>query len=277
MKQLKGKVAVVTGGGSGIGRGIALAMADAGMHVMVADIDSAAAREVAEEVEQRGVRGVPHDVDVTRRDDVEKLAERAYGEFDAVHLLCNNAGVTTFGMMGSEVRDDDWRWVLSVNLGGVINGIQAFLPRMQAQPGEKHVVNTASIAGMHSSPIIAPYVASKFAVVGISETLRMEGVAANISCSVLCPGSVKTGIVYSQRNRREDFGEPVEINAMIEKLIEDGVDPLWVGRMVRQAVIDDELYIFTHPETREPVEARFDAVRAGFDWADRQSLNDDQG
>jgi len=274
MKDLSGRVAVVTGGGGGIGRGIALALADAGMHVVVADIDLAAAEGVAAEVADRGVRSLAHGVDVTRRDEVERLAERAFAEFDAVHLLCNNAGVTTFGMMGTDVRDEDWHWILAVNLGGVINGIQAFLPRLQAQAGEKHVVNTASIAGLHPSPLIAPYVASKYAVVGISETLRMEGGGANISCSVLCPGNVRTGIVHSQRNRQEAFGEPVEINPMIEKSIEDGLDPLLVGRIVRQAVIDDELYIFTHPETREPVEARFASIRAGFDWADRQSCDD---
>lgn len=277
MKDLNGRVAVVTGGGSGIGRGIALAMADAGMHVVVADIDLTAAESVAAEAAERSVRSLAHEVDVTERDAVERLAERAYGEFDAVHLLCNNAGVTTFGLMGMGARDEDWRWVLSVNLGGVINGIQAFLPRMQAQAGEKHVVNTASIAGLHPSPLIAPYVASKYAVVGISETLRMEGGGSNISCSVLCPGNVNTGIVHSQRNRQEAFGEAIEINPMIAKAIEDGLDPLWVGRMVRQAVIDDELYIFTHPETREPVEARFGAIRAGFDWSDRQSRDDQSG
>jgi short-subunit dehydrogenase len=105
----------------------------------------------------------------------------------------------------------------------------------------------------------------------------MEGAGANISCSVLCPGNVNTGIVHSQRNRQEAFGEAIEINPMIAKAIEDGLDPLWVGRMVRQAVIDDELYIFTHPETREPVEARFGAIRAGFDWSDRQSRDDQSG
>jgi NAD(P)-dependent dehydrogenase (short-subunit alcohol dehydrogenase family) len=176
--------------------------------------------------------------------------------------------------MGTGVRDEDWRWVLSVNLGGVINGLQAFLPRMQAQEGEKHVVNTASIAGLHPSPLIAPYVASKYAVVGISETLRMEGVGAKIGCSVLCPGNVKTGIIHSQRNRHADFGEPAELNPLIEKSIEDGIDPLYVGRLVRQAVIDDQLYIFTHPETREPVEARFASIRAGFDWSDGQARDE---
>jgi len=271
MKDLAGKVAVVTGGGSGIGRGIALAMADAGMHVVVADIDAESAEAVAAEVAERGVRSLVQEVDVTRREALDALAERAYAEFEAVHLLCNNAGVTTFGMMGNDVRDEDWRWVLSVNLGGVINGLQAFLPRMQAQEGEKHVVNTASIAGLHPSPLIAPYVASKYAVVGISETLRMEGGGAKIGCSVLCPGNVKTGIIHSQRNRQADFGEPAELNPLIEKSIEDGIDPLYVGRLVRQAVIDDQLYIFTHPETREPVEARFASIRTGFDWLDGQA------
>jgi NAD(P)-dependent dehydrogenase (short-subunit alcohol dehydrogenase family) len=248
-----------------------LAFADAGMHVVVADIDAEAAQAVAAEVGERGVRSDAVEIDVTQRDAVERLAERAWSEFEAVHLLCNNAGVTTFGLMGSGVRDEDWDWVLAVNLGGVINGLQAFLPRMQAQAGEKHVVNTSSVAGMHPSPLIAPYVASKYAIVGVSETLRMEGVASKIGCSVLCPGNVRTGIMRSQRNRHSDFGDPGEINPMIEKSIEDGIDPLAVGRLVRRAVIDDEPYIFTHPETREAVESRFEAIRAGFDWADRQA------
>jgi NAD(P)-dependent dehydrogenase (short-subunit alcohol dehydrogenase family) len=267
MRDLSGRVAVVTGGGGGIGRGMALAFAEAGMHVVVADIDAEAAEGVAEELTSETVNGLALCVDVTRKEDVDALAERAYAEFGAVHLLCNNAGVTTFGLMGRDVSDDDWRWVLAVNLEGVINGIQAFLPRMQAQEGEKHVVNTASIAGMNPSPLIAPYVASKYAIVGISETLRLEGAGSQIGCSVLCPGNVKTQIVESQRNRQERFGERGEANPMIAKAIEAGVDPLWVGRLVRRAVIDDELYVFTHAETREAVEQRFRGILAAYDWA----------
>jgi NAD(P)-dependent dehydrogenase (short-subunit alcohol dehydrogenase family) len=275
MEQLSGRVAVVTGGGGGIGRGMAIAFAEAGMHVVVADIDAEAAESVAAELAGGSVRSLAQRVDVSLRQDVDALAERAYAEFGAVHLLCNNAGVTTFGIMGRDVSDDDWRWVLAVNLEGVINGLQAFLPRLQAQAGEKHVVNTASIAGMNPSPLIAPYVASKYAVVGISETLRIEGAGSQIGCSVLCPGNVKTQIVASQRNRQERFGERGEANPMIAKALESGIDPLWVGRLVRRAVIDDQLYIFTHPETRAAVEQRFQGILAGYDWADQAKEEED--
>jgi NAD(P)-dependent dehydrogenase (short-subunit alcohol dehydrogenase family) len=277
VKDLSGRVAVITGGGSGIGRGMALAFADAGMHVVIADIDRRAAHAVAEEVAACGVDGLAFTVDVAERSSLEGLAERAYGEFGAVHLLCNNAGVTTFGFMCNDLSDEDWRWVIEVNLFGVINGLQAFLPRMRAQEGEKHVVNTASIAGVNPVPMVAPYVASKYAVVGISESLRMEGAGAHISCSVLCPGNVDTQIAHAERNRPQHYGEARPGNAFVEQAVAEGMDPLLVGRIVRRAVIDDEMFIFTHPETRLAVEQRGQGLLAGYDRAEEWLREEEAG
>lgn len=265
MKELAGKVAVITGGGSGIGRGMALAFAEAGMHVAIGDIEPEAGERVRREVEAQGVKAIALPLDVVSREAMEVFAERIYAQLGAVHLLCNNAGVVTFDLM-DRISDRDWRWVLSVNLDGVINGLQAFLPRMKAQTGEKHVVNTASIAGIGPNEGIAPYVASKYAVVGISETLHAERKHHGIGCSVLCPGNVRTQIVASGRNRQDSVGGPdPRVQRDVQNLISAGMDPLAVGRIVRQAVLDDDLYIFTHPDTRAIAEDRFRSILAAFD------------
>lgn len=265
MRDLAGKVAVVTGGGSGIGRGMALAFADAGMHVAIGDIEADAGERVRSEVEERGVRAIAEKLDVVDRAAVGAFADRVYRDFGDAHLLCNNAGVVTFELM-DQISDEDWRWVCAVNLDGVVNGLQAFLPRMKAQPGEKHVVNTASIAGIAPHEGIAPYVASKYAVVGISETLHAERAYHGVGCSVLCPGNVNTRIVASGRNRQNAVGGPDHrVHPDVQKQIAAGLDPLEVGRIVRQAVLDDDLYIFTHADTRVLAEARFEAILGAFD------------
>ncbi len=271
MKDLSGKNAVITGGGSGIGRGMALAFADAGMNVVIADVELSAAGAVQAEVEKLGVRGLAIETDVTKADSVEALAEAAYRELGAVHLLCNNAGVVTFGTIDQLTRAD-WSWVLAVNLHGVIHGLQAFIPRMKEQPGEKHVVNTASTAGMWPHPALAPYVASKYAVVGLSETLRMEGTGYGLSASALCAGNTKTKIVTSARNRLPEFGGPETTDEpAVEEAIQDGMEPEEVGRIVRQGVIDDLEYIWTHPDIRELADARLDAVRSSLDEAQKRN------
>lgn len=272
MRELSGKTAVITGAGSGIGRGMALAFARAGMNVAVADIDPEAAERVKDEVETLGVQAIAQRVDVVEPYVVEALADRVWDELGGAHVLCNNAGVTTFGRLCEmEISDSDWRWVLGVNLQGVINGLHVFLPRMRDLSGQKHVVNTASTAGIIGSPMVGPYAATKHGVVGLSDTLRMEGAAHEISCSVLCPSAVKTGIVESERNRQATYGGPRGVsNEMVAAHIQNtGVDPLWVGEMVRQAVVDDVPYIFTHAETRESVDERYRSMVESFDWAER--------
>jgi NAD(P)-dependent dehydrogenase (short-subunit alcohol dehydrogenase family) len=270
MRELGGKVAVVTGGGSGIGRGMVLAFAQAGMHVAIADVEIASAEKVADEARAFGVKALAVATDVARRDSVEALAERVFGDLGAAHVLCNNAGVAVFGQL-AEMSDADWRWLLSVNLEGVVNGLQAFLPRMQAQPGEKHVVNTASVAGIAAMPGIGIYTATKYAVVGISETLRQEGAVWGLGVSVLCPGAVNTRIMESERNRPAALGESKPVAFPLggdANTIAAGLDPLAVGRRVRSAVQNDELYVFTHPGTRTLFERRAAALRAGFDAAE---------
>jgi len=269
MQDLDGRVALITGGGGGIGRGMALAFAEAGMRVALADLEQASAARVRDELVGRGAEALAYEVDVSDRASVEQLATRIYAGFGAVHLLCNNAGVTTFAPI-AELGHDDWRWVLSVNLEGVVNGLQAFLPRMLAQPGAKHVVNTASIAGVSARPGIAPYVASKYAVVGISETLRLEGREQQLGCSVLCPGNTATGIARSGRNRPDSLGGAAEAHPDVERAVDEGMDPEQVGRLVREAVCNDELYIFTHPRTRRSVERRFRAILDAFDVAEQR-------
>ncbi len=265
MRDLEGKVAVITGGGSGIGRGMAHAFADAGMNVAIGDIEPSAGEAVCGEVEAMGVQAFSQRLDVVDRDAMGGFADQVYSRFGAAHILCNNAGVVTFDLM-DETTDADWKWVIGVNLEGVINGLQAFLPRMKAQGGEKHVVNTASIAGIGPHEGIAPYVATKYAVVGISETLHAEREHHGIGCSVLCPGNVQTQIVASGRNRQDSVGGPDHrVNKKVQTQISAGMDPVEVGRVVRQAVLDDDLYIFTHPETREIAETRFNAILAAFD------------
>jgi len=269
MRELSGRTAVVTGGASGIGRGMSLAFAEAGMNVVIADIDAANAGKVAAEVEALGVRCLPERVDLVKREEVNALAEKVWSEFGGAHLLCNNAGVTTFGMMCDGIPDRDWDWVLAVNLQGVVNGLQAFLPRMRELEGEKHVVNTASVAGIAPAVFVAPYAASKHAVVGLSETLREEGAGHGISCTVLCPNAVDTGIVDADRNRQADFGGPSgAVNEMIAAFVAGGLAPERVGRMVRQAVIDDLPFIFTHADTRALVDARYERMKESFDWAE---------
>jgi len=270
MRELGGKIAVVTGGGSGIGRGMVLAFAAAGMHVAIADVEVAAAEKVAGEARALGVTALAVATDVAQRDSVEALAVRVYSELGAAHVLCNNAGVAVFGAL-VEMTDADWRWLLGVNLEGVVNGLQAFLPRMKAQSGEKHVVNTASVAGIAALPGIGVYTATKYAVVGISETLRIEGAAWGLGVSVLCPGAVRTRIMESERNRPAELGESKPVAVSLgggADAIMGGLDPLAVGRRVRAAVQNDELYVFTHPGSRALFERRAAAMRAGFDAAD---------
>jgi NAD(P)-dependent dehydrogenase (short-subunit alcohol dehydrogenase family) len=269
MNEWKDRVAVITGAGSGIGRGMALAFAQAGLDVVIADIDLDAAERVANEVEALGRRSLAQQVDVVDRSAVVALAEHAFESFGAVHVLCNNAGVTTFGLMCEGIPEADWDWVLAVNLHGVVHGLEAFLPRMRDVAGRKHVVNTASIAGIGPSPLVGPYSASKHAVVGLSETLRAEGQGHQISCSVLCPSNVNTGIVDADRNRQTDFGGPSGAgNDMIAAHVAQGLDPLRVGEMVRQAVFDDIPFIFTHADTRQIIEDRYAAMQASLTWAE---------
>ena len=247
MRDIGGKVAVVTGGGSGIGRGIALALAEGGMDVVLADIDEGAAGKVASEIEAHGRRALVVKTDVSDFAAVERLADAAYAEFGAVHVLCNNAGVLVAGPI-ADMRPDDWQWVFSVNFFGVIHGIHAFLPRMKEQGGEAHIVNTASTAGFAAGTGYVPiYAATKNAVVAVTEALRGELEPDGIGVTGLCPSTVNTRILQAQRNRPDRFG-PLADEPLANAPITTGMDPEDVGRQVRQAILDNDAWIFTPPE-----------------------------
>jgi NAD(P)-dependent dehydrogenase (short-subunit alcohol dehydrogenase family) len=250
LKDLTGKVAVVTGGGSGIGSGMASAFAEAGMRVVVADIDSERAQTVAKELNSR-TRAVAATVDVTDFESVTSLADRAFEEFGAVHVLCNNAGVMLSGPM-LDMSPRDWHWIFAVNVYGVVHGIYAFVPRLIEQGIEAHVVNTASMAAFGSGAFHSAYTASKHAVTVITEALRAEVAESGIGVSGLYPGAVISDIINSQRSRPAAFGEPMpfEFNVDSDRVASwagNIMEPIEVGRLVRRAVIDNEPWIFTHP------------------------------
>ena len=205
MRELRDKVAVVTGAASGIGRAMVDRFAAEGMRVVLADVEAPALEQAAEEVAARGARVLAVPTDVSNAEAVEILAARTLETFGAVHLLCNNAGVVSAAPFW-ELPLADWAWVLGVNLWGVIHGCRTFVPRMLAQAGEAHVVNTASMAGLVSSPFNAIYNVAKHGVVTLSETLYFDLLLreAPIGVSVLCPGFVATRIIDADRNRPAD-------------------------------------------------------------------------
>ncbi|MFN0148518.1 MAG: SDR family NAD(P)-dependent oxidoreductase, partial [Dehalococcoidia bacterium] len=262
-----GKVAVVTGGGAGLGRAMALTFAGKGMDIAIADVDDKAAAATAAEIRAKGVKCLTANVDVTDRTAMGACAERVFSELGGCHVLCNTAGVSTF-VPAHELSDADWDWVVGVDLIGVIYGVQAFLPRMLKQGQGGHIVNTASIAGQVPLNGIVPYHTAKYAVVGLTESLAMDLAADNIGSSCLCPGLVKTGIGDSQRNRPDRFGGPGPTDTRVQAGIEaTGYDPMDVAAMVLKAVEEDQVYILTHPEFRPMVEARRDRILAAYDWA----------
>ena len=277
MRELAGKTAFVTGGASGIGFALGRAFAKTGMKVMLADIETDALAAAVKSLhdDTPDVRGVL--CDVADPVSVERAAEASYEAFGNVHVVCNNAGVAAAGGIDN-ISLDNWRWVLDVNLMGVLHGIRTFLPHIRAHGEGGHIVNTASMAGMNSGLGFSPYVASKFAVVGMSEGLAMQLKPLGIGVSVLCPGFVHTRISESGRNRPERYGpthrpDPASpagmLTAQIAALIQSGLDPSDVAAQVLTAIREDEFYVFTHhsAEWRAELEERFTAILAAMDKA----------
>ncbi len=256
MKELRGKVAVVTGAASGIGYALAMRFAAEGMGVVLADVERDALAGAAERLRSTGAD--VHDVvtDVSRADDVDALAEAAEAHFGAVHVVCNNAGVS--GGIGSswDTPLEDWEWTLGVNLWGAIHGVRTFVPRLVAQ-GEGHVVNTASIAGLLAGGVGAPYNVSKFGVVALSEHLYLSllDLAPDVGVSVLCPGWVNTRIADSDRNRpsgplpeRADDPLVAKVRTGVRRVLEAGMDPAAVADKVLDAVRDGVFYVLPHDD-----------------------------
>jgi len=275
MRELSGRTAFVTGGASGIGLALGRTFAEAGMNVMLADIEESALSVAVESLRGFGavVKGVA--CDVADGDSVERAAKAAYAAFGNVHVLCNNAGVAG----GSGIDDialDNWRWVLDVNLMGVLHGIRTFLPHIRAHGEGGHIVNTASMAGLQSGLGFSPYSASKFAVVNMSEGLATQVGPLGIGVTVVCPGYVRTRISESARNRSARYGrapQPVPASpagilaARSAELAQAGIDPSDVATQVLNAIREDELYVFTHHDEswRGEVAARFAAILAALD------------
>ena len=251
LDELRGRVAVVTGAASGIGLALSERFAAEGMPVVMADVDPARLEEAAAGVGDDAV-GVP--TDAASWDSVEALADQAFERFGAVHVLCNNAGVTRPGPAW-ELTLDEWRWVLGVNLDGVFHGIKAFLPRMieQGEPG--HVVNTASISGLLPYYGVAAYAASKYAAVGFSETLALDlrELGAPIGVSVLCPGPTETQFRVHSRALNPAGAEPTHTDDYAGVVRIPTAD---VADMVVAAIRRDRFWIMTHPAYHEPIEQR---------------------
>jgi NAD(P)-dependent dehydrogenase (short-subunit alcohol dehydrogenase family) len=265
MQEFRDRVAVVTGAASGIGRAIAERCAAEGMKVVLADIEAPALHETAGSIIGSGARVLPQVMDVSSAAQAEALAETAYKEFGAVHLLFNNAGVAPEGMPAWSQTLDTWRWVIDVNLFGVIHGIRSFVPRMLASGEEGHVVNTASVAGLHAGPMISPYYATKHAVVGLSESLFLElqMVNARVGASVLCPAFVKTKIAESARNRPPTSAAEVgseEFGIMVRGLVEQGVSPHSIADQVFDAIKKKQFWILTHPEFDAAIRERINRM-----------------
>jgi NAD(P)-dependent dehydrogenase (short-subunit alcohol dehydrogenase family) len=259
---LKGLTAVVTGGGSGIGRAMCLNWADAGMNVAVVDLLADRAEVVAEEVRAKGVNAVPIACDVGDAAAVASLADRAYEAFGSVNVICNNAGVVQFGPVALAPQDD-WDWLFRVNLWGVVNVMRTFVPRLRAQgEGLRHIVNTASLSGIFAVPGLGVYTASKYAVVGISETLRDEVARDGIGVSVLCPGPTPSRIGETARTTTEPgrgaFEDAGQFNFLESRTAEQ------VAACVRDGVLANRLYIFSHKNGLRAADRRFKEVVGDF-------------
>ncbi len=278
MEQLDGKVGVITGAASGIGRAMAVAFAAEGMHLALADIEADPLEETAELVRAEGVNALSVPTDVSDPEAVERLGQRVVDEFGGLHLACNNAGVSSGGLSW-EIDLEIWQWVLGVNLFGVIHGLRSFTPRI-VDSGGGHIVNTASMAGLTSPPGMSPYNVSKHAVVTLSEALSAELSMTHpeIGVSVLCPGWVRTRIHEADRNRPSDPAESMEdatavdaeeqaaleaMRDMVAALIDGGLDPSEVAAQVVDAVRERRPWVLTHPDWMEMVRGRTERILAG--------------
>ena len=272
MRDLAGKVAVITGAGSGFGREFARIAARERMKLMLADIQKDALDEAVEEARAAGAQVAGVRVDVANAADVQQLADRTIKQFGAAHLLFNNAGVAGCGGFAWEASLKDWHWVLGVNLMGVVHGIRSFVPLMLEQDCECHVVNTASAAGLVSAPLMAVYNVSKHGVVTLSETLfhDLRTAGAKVGVSVLCPAFVPTNIVRSERNRPAELTDDAPLTRsqtaarqLAEKAVGSGrLSAAEVARMTFEAVREGRFYVITHPKMLASIELRLQDIGA---------------
>jgi NAD(P)-dependent dehydrogenase (short-subunit alcohol dehydrogenase family) len=272
MKDIAGKTAFVTGAASGIGLGIATALAQAGVKVMLCDIEDGPLRAALE-----GLKATNADVDAVKADvslkaELQAAADATIARFGKVHILVNNAGVGGSGGYGAW-NDTGWDWTIGVNLMSVIWGVEIFGPLIESHGEGGQIVSTASIAGLLSGNA-SPYNVTKYGVVSLSEGLRNDLAPRGIGVSVLCPGFISTNILRSARNVPARFGDlaavsptrpaSAEAGRAFRARVEQGIDPLYVGELVREGIENDWAYIFTDTEFEPPVKARFAAIEQGF-------------
>jgi NAD(P)-dependent dehydrogenase (short-subunit alcohol dehydrogenase family) len=271
MKEFQGKVAVVTGAASGIGRALAERCAREGMKVVLADIEEQALMQAREDLAAQGAQTIAVPTDVSQARDVETLARKAFETYSAVHLLFNNAGVGA-GKTAWESTLADWEWVLGVNLWGVIHGIHFFVPRMLEQGSEGHIVNTASIAGLLYGPGQSIYKVSKHGVVTLSETLYYDLALRNASLkvSVLCPGLVNTHIMDAERNRparlqnapdgKEPSPRAEAVRQFMEQALRDAMPPQQLADIVFEAIREERFYILPDPIWKKGIQSRMEDI-----------------
>ena len=273
MKELNGETVLITGGASGIGLSIGKRLAEAGMKVVLADIEVPVLEEAVAELKGLGFEAMGVYCDVSDMGSVEEMKNQVEETFGNPKVVCLNAGVG-FGSPLSEATISDWEWVVGVNLWGIINGLHAFLPAIR-EMSEGHIVITASIAGHVSVPNLGPYSATKFASVSIAETLRQELLTENsgVGVSCLCPGFVSTNIWNSERNRPENLlnkslddlteEELLQREAFMEWISSNGKEPSEVAELVHQAIVDDRFWIFTDGQHLEGIKSRHSSIVNG--------------
>lgn len=269
MKEFKDRVAVVTGGASGLGRAMAMRFAREGMKIVLADVQADALKKTEDEFRQAGITVLAVRTDVSKGGEVDALADRAFQTFGGVHILCNNAGVAPGGTIW-EQTDKDWEWTIGVNVWGVIHGIRAFVPRMIEQDAAGHVVNTASVAGLLSLPGMAMYCMSKHAVVTISECLHhdLAEAGAKVKASVLCPAYVPTAISDSERNRpallREEkpkSATDLKREEQLRHAVQSGrISAEQVADLVLEAIRAEKFYILPHQKIKPAIETRMQDI-----------------
>ena len=263
-------MAVVTGAASGIGYGLAERFCAEGMRVVLADVQADALEEAEGRLREAGGEVLAVETDVSQPAEVDRLRDRTLDAYGAVHLLCNNAGVVSPGVVW-EATPEDWDWVIGVNLLGAVNGVRSFMPELLEQ-AEAHVVNTASMAGLITG-MLGSYSVTKQALVGFTESLYwsllMRG-AANVGVSVLCPGWVRTRISDAGRNRPARAGPAAETNAAMKaaeesmrQLVESGTEPSEIAAKVVEAIRENRFYVLTHPEMKGSVQARLEDILGG--------------
>lgn len=279
MNNYEGKTAVISGGAEGIGLSIATALGEQGMNIVIADIDQAELKNATNTLEGKNIPVLAVPMDVTKPEDWQRVAVDASSTFGNIHMLVNNAGTASAPGPIEATNHKDWRWVIDVNLMGVVYGTEAIIPLIKKHGEGGWLLNVASMAGMGGVPYAGAYTATKVAVVGMSESWKAELAPHNIEVSVLCPAFVKTRIHLAHRNRQARYKNEKPSSqkssaaaSTAGEMVENGIDVEIVGKRVVEALNQDEFYIFTHPSHRAALQQRSNAIDAAFERAKQSDL-----